>query len=165
MGVAWLRPFPVWLGAGVNEKPEVLQHFADLRRQLEHFDDAQRNARAALDGHVFDGAVRPRVTIEKLMEAMEHGWESSLGARRPDEAVNVQLPPFMHVDVTTGRSRRGACAAGARFRCANGQLQQYEYSSPVSCDTACDGSTSCDCDGYCKDLDRRSLGTRTHLQL
>ena len=148
MGVAWLRPFPVWLGTGVAETPEVLQHFADLRRQLEHFDDSERNARAALDGHVFDGAVRPRVTVEQLMDAMEHGWESSLGARRPDEAINVQLPPFMQVDVATGRVRRGACAAGARFRCSNGQLQQFEYSSPTSCDGACDERVGCGCDGY-----------------
>ena len=164
MGVAWLRPFPVWLGAGVDKNPEVLQHFADLRRQLEHFDDSNRNTRAALDGHVFDGAVRPRVTVEKLMAAMKHGWRSSLGARRPGEAVDVQLPPFMQVDVATGRTRRGACDAGDLFRCANGQLQPYAYSGGGSCTTSCDARGSCGCDGYCKDL-VTPFTRNPHLQL
>ena len=151
-GVAWLRPFPIWLGAGVAKTPEVLRHFEQLRRQLENFEDANQNRKAVLEGHVFDGAALPRVTVSKLLEAVENGWESSLGGRKPGDATDDQPPPFMRMDSATGRVRRGACNAGALFQCPDGQLQQYQYLSPTNCDSCDTPSTgnSCSCDGYCE---------------
>jgi len=148
-GVAWHRPFPVWLGDAVASTPEVWQHFAVLKQQLEHLDDSNRNTLVVLDGHKIEQAVRPSITFRMILRAREDGWDSTFaqGTKIGNKAVSESLPPFMRVQ--TGRTRRGACGPSDRFRCPNGQLQPYHRTLPTECDDSCDARDSCDCDDYC----------------
>lgn len=147
-GVAWHRPFPVWLGDAVVSTPEVWQHFALLKQQLEHEADANRNTLVVLDGRKIERTMRPSITFRMILRAREEGWDSTFAQRpKTDSMANSDnLPPFMLIQ--TSRTRRGSCGPGARFRCPNGAYQPYHLTRPTDCDDSCDDRNNCDCDGY-----------------
>lgn len=147
-GVAWHRPFPVWLGKMAEETPEVWEHFTQLRDQLEQF--------AQTRGMAIDGTSQPSIGFQMLMQALEHGWDSALGKTAQDANRRGNPSPLPEFMQETSRARRQAsCSATATFRCPPpggvgtqpGGAHPLRREGPI-CNSACDDRVGCDCDGY-----------------